>query len=71
MRGTSSGCELAMLISASPRTHARDAGSFGNSGGSGYFSSRYSRIASDWNSLASPSISVGTTICGLTARYSG
>src|SRR6516164_8285234 len=36
----------------------------------GYFSSRYSRMASDWNSLTSPSIRVGTTICGLIARYS-
>ncbi len=56
MRGTISGCESATLMSAKPRTQARAARSFGRSGGSGYFSSRYSRIASDWNNFASPSI---------------
>src|SRR5947207_13163958 len=59
-----------MLINASPRTQARAAAPAGNSGGSGYVSSRYSRIASDWKSFTSPSISVGTTICGFSALYS-
>src|SRR5215831_9318362 len=61
--------ESATLINANPRTQARAKGSAGNSGGSGCVSSRYSRIASDWNSLTPPSIKVGTTICGLITRY--
>jgi len=39
------------LINANPRTQARANGSAGNSGGSGYASSRYSRIANDWKKL--------------------
>src|ERR1700752_3522516 len=38
------------------RTQALANGSDGNSGGSGYASSSYSRIASDLNSLMAPSI---------------
>src|SRR5882724_265097 len=46
--------------------------SAGSSGGEGYFSSRYSRIASDWNSVVpSSSTSAGSAICGLILRYSG
>src|SRR3954449_11745106 len=46
--------------------------SVGSSGGEGYFSSRYSRIASDWNSVVpSSSTSAGSAICGLILRYSG
>src|SRR6058998_1745917 len=46
--------------------------SAGSSGGEGYFSSRYSRMASDWNSVVpSSSTSAGSAICGLTLRYSG
>src|SRR6185312_2391885 len=44
--------------------------SAGSSGGEGYFSSRYSRIASDWNSVVpSSSTSAGSAICGLILRY--
>lgn len=67
MRGTIKGCESAMLMRAKPLTHARASASRGKSGGLGYFSSSHSRMASDWNSFVSPSTSVGTTICGLTA----
>src|SRR6185369_12804465 len=46
--------------------------SAGSSGGAGYFSSRYSRIASDWNSVVPlSSTSAGSAICGLILRYSG
>ena len=45
------------------------AASAGSSGGSGCVSSRYSRIASDWNSMVpSSSTSAGSAICGLTRR---
>src|SRR5258705_7631264 len=45
--------------------------SAGSKGGEGYFSSRYSMIASDWNSVVpSSSTSAGSAICGLTRRYS-
>jgi hypothetical protein len=37
--------------------------------GRGYFSSRHSRMASDWNSLASPSYRFGITACGFCALY--
>ena len=39
--------------------------------GCGYFSLRYSRTASDRKSLRSPSIKVGTIICGLAAVFGG
>src|SRR5947208_3618735 len=59
-------------ISARPRTRARPRGSLGNSAGCGRVSSRYSRMASDWNSGGPPSsrTRAGTTRCGFTARYS-
>src|SRR5438105_2803197 len=54
---------------ASPRTRARAFGSFGNSGGCGWVSSRYSMMASDSNSIVpSFSISAGNAIIGLTLR---
>src|SRR5438552_5626150 len=59
-------------MSASARTRARPLISAGSSGGEGYFSSRYSRMASDWNSVVpSSSTSAGSAICGLMRRYSG
>src|SRR6185436_9274847 len=71
MRGTMSGWPSAAAMSARPRTRARPRGSFGSKAGCGCVSSRYSRIASDWNSGAPPSTtSAGTTLCGLSALYS-
>ncbi len=66
-RGTISGWESAATISASARTRARPRGSFGRIGGFGCVSSRYSMMATDWNRIGpSPSISAGSSICGLT-----
>jgi hypothetical protein len=49
--------------------HAARRAVAGKSGGCGWVSSRYSMIASDWNSTGpSPSMSAGSTICGLTLR---
>ena len=59
-------------ICAMARTLARSSASAGNSGGSGWMSSRYSMIASDWVSTSPlESSSAGTRICGLMARNSG
>ena len=55
-----------------PRPCWRAFGSFGNSGGCGCISSRYSMIASDCVSTSPESrANAGTRICGLIARYCG
>ena len=59
-RGTIKGCASIASICASPRTCARARKSTGKIGDCGYFSSRYSRIASDCTSGGpSPSSKVG------------
>src|SRR6478609_8070928 len=71
IRGTSGGWPSQATISARPRTRARPRASFGSSGGVGWVSSRYSMMASDWNSVVpSSSTSAGSAICGLTFRNS-
>jgi len=68
-RGTMNGWASIATTWASARARARPDASAGNSGGSGYVSSRYSTIASDCTSGGlSPSINVGTTVSGLSAR---
>ncbi len=57
--------------SAMERTRARSSAARGSSGGSGWVSSRYSMMASDWPSTAPPSSSAGTSPWGFFARYSG
>ena len=51
------------------RTRARPSASAGNKGGSGWVSSKYSMIASDWVSASPSSVSkLGVRPCGLVAR---
>ena len=57
------------IASAKARAFARCKASKGNSGGVGWVSSSHSMMASDWVSTPpSPSSSVGTSPCGLSAR---
>ena len=55
-----SGTNPACISDAIARAWARAAGSAGQSFAAGNFSARYSRIASDSQTLTSPSISTGT-----------
>ena len=61
------GCMSQPTAMAIARTRARATGSLGSKAGSGWVSSRYSRIAGDWTSTWPSSTSVGTCCSGLRA----